>query len=153
MQSPGPRIEVSVKEQRLRLLEGGEVVAEYPVSTARRGTGTEEGSFKTPTGSFEIGVKLGEGALPGTIFKERKPVGTWQPGDPVAGDLVLSRILWLHGAEPANANTRERYIYIHGTNQEDLIGQPASEGCIRMRNADVVDLFDRVPERTPVSIV
>ncbi len=152
MQSSRPRIEISVAEQRLRLLDGDNLMAEYAVSTGSRGLGTEEGSFKTPTGRFEICEKIGEGAEPGTIFKGRKPIGSWKPGDAMEGDLVLSRILWLDGTEPGNANTRDRYIYIHGTNQEDLIGQPASEGCIRMKNADVLDLFDRIPPRTPVSI-
>ena len=155
MQSSRPRIEVSVEKQLLRLLDGEKVLAEYPVSTAKRGVGTEEGSLKTPTGQFEIGEKVGDGAAPGTIFVGRKPAGSWcaeDAEDPGRGDLVLSRILWISGIEPENANTRDRYIYIHGTNQEGLIGQPASEGCIRMLNADVVDLFDRVPVRTPVSI-
>lgn len=152
MQSSSPRIEISVEEQRLRLFDGEDVVAEYPVSTARRGLGSEEGSYKTPTGRFEIGEKIGDGAAPGTIFVSRKPSGSWKEGDSASGDMVLSRILWLEGSEPQNANTRERYIYIHGTNQEDRIGEPASEGCIRMRNADIVDLYDRVSTRTPVTI-
>ena len=153
MQSSGQRIEISVAEQKLRLLDGEGVVAEYSVSTSRFGTGTEEGSNRTPTGAFEISQKLGDGAEPRTIFESRKPVGTWNTGEVTGKDLILTRILWLHGLDPANANTRDRYIYIHGTNQEDRIGAPASEGCIRMRNADVADLFDRVEERTPVSII
>lgn len=152
MQSSRPRIEISVTEQRLRLLDGENLMAEYAVSTGKRGLGTEEGSFKTPTGQFEICEKIGEGAETGTIFKGRKPVGSWKPGDSAEGDLVLSRILWLDGIDPENANSRDRYIYIHGTNQEELIGQPASEGCVRMKNADVLDLFDRIPTSTPVSI-
>ena len=152
MQSSKPRIEISVSDQRLRLLEGDNLMAEYAVSTGCRGLGTEEGSFKTPTGQFEICEKVGDGTEAGTIFKGRKPAGSWKPGDSTEGDLVLSRILWLDGVDPENANTRDRYIYIHGTNQEELIGQPASGGCIRMRNTDVLDLFDRIPDQTPVSI-
>ena len=152
MQSSKPRIEISVAEQCLRLLDGDKLTAEYAVSTGQRGLGTEEGSFKTPTGQFEICEKIGDGTEVGTIFKGRKPIGSWKPGDTTEGDLVLSRILWLDGIDSDNTNTRDRYIYIHGTNQEELIGQPASEGCIRMKNNDVLDLFNRIPTRTSVSI-
>ncbi len=86
------------------------------------------------------------------IFKSRLPIGEIAPhgGDE---DLVLTRILWLEGLDPENANTHERYIYIHGTNQEDLVGTPASHGCIRLRNRDVIDLFDRIPAKTSVEIL
>jgi lipoprotein-anchoring transpeptidase ErfK/SrfK len=88
----------------------------------------------------------------GTVFKGRKPVTT--PVDwSVEPDLITSRILWLHGLDEENAQTRDRYIYIHGTNQEQLIGQAASSGCIRMRNADVVRLFDQVEVGADVEIV
>jgi lipoprotein-anchoring transpeptidase ErfK/SrfK len=152
MQSSGKRIEISVAEQKLRLLDEGGVIAEYPVSTSRFGIGCEEGSHCTPTGEFTIGMKIGHDSELRTIFKSRRPEGTWREGDQTDKDLVLTRILWLDGIEAGNANTRDRYIYIHGTNQEDLIGTPASEGCIRMRNADVAELFERVDEQTPVSI-
>ncbi len=107
--------------------------------------------MKTPLGHFRIGQKFGHNALSGTVFKERKPIDKTEsvlPDD----DLVMSRILWLEGAEEHNANTRDRYIYIHGTNHEDKIGEPASHGCIRMTNADVIELFDLVDEQTPVVI-
>ncbi len=152
MQSDTRRIEVSVTEQRLRLLEGEEEVASFPVSTSKFGLGTEEGSNHTPLGRFLIQQKIGEGAEPGTIFKSREVVGQWKPGDIVDEDLVLSRILWLHGLEPENANTRERYIYIHGTNEEEKIGQAASHGCIRMRNADVIALYEMVDEFTEITV-
>jgi lipoprotein-anchoring transpeptidase ErfK/SrfK len=111
-----------------------------PVSTSRFGLGFENGSRKTPTGHFSIHQKIG-GEMPvGTVFKGRKPVTT--PVDwSTEPDLITSRILWLHGLDEENAGTRERYIYIHGTNQEKLIGQAASSGCIRMRNADIIRLF------------
>ena len=137
-------IEVSVFNQTLRLMEGGTIVKSYPISTSKFGLGTEEGSNRTPLGNFEIGEKIGDGAPARTIFRSREPSGTWDPADIVEDDLVLTRILWLEGRDPDNANTHERYIYIHGTNQEERIGTPASHGCIRMRNADVIDLFDRV---------
>ena len=152
MQPSDSRIEISVSAQKLRLLSPDGVVAEYPISTSKFGLGTEEGSFRTPTGNFEISDKIGDREPERTIFKSRKPAGVWSPSEITDEDLVLTRILRLDGLDPENANTRDRYIYIHGTNQENLLGTPASHGCIRMRNADVVDLFARVPERTPVSI-
>lgn len=92
---------------------------------------------------------IGDNAPCGTIFKGRVPVaGSLVSGD----DLITSRILWLDGLEKENANTKERYIYIHGTNQESLIGQPASHGCIRMRNEDILRLFDLVTVDTSVEI-
>ena len=107
--------------------------------------------MKTPTGRFRIAEKIGGDVPSGTVFLSRVPL---KPGDPFppTEDLVTSRILWLDGLEEHNANTRERFIYIHGTKHEDKIGSPASHGCIRMRNADVIDLFDLVDEDTPVVI-
>ena len=96
--------------------------------------------------------KHGGEADSGTIFKSRKAVGRWSPGDDVKEDLVLTRILWLAGEEERNANTRGRYIYIHGTNDERGIGRRGSHGCVRMKNADVIALYDLVPEGTPVWI-
>jgi lipoprotein-anchoring transpeptidase ErfK/SrfK len=152
---PAPRkIQVSISRQELQLLEGGQLVAAYPVSTSKFGTGTEPGSNKTPLGLFRVGERHGGGAPWGTIFKSRQPVGSWQPGDDCsAGDYVLTRILWLEGLDESNANTKERFIYIHGTNQEELIGQPASMGCVRLRNDDVITLFEFAPEGTEVEII
>jgi L,D-transpeptidase YbiS len=137
------KIVIDSRAQTLSLLEGTELLFAAPVSTSRFGLGFENGSRKTPTGTFRIHQKVG-GEMPvGTVFKGRKPVTTsldWS----VEPDLITSRILWLDGLDEENALTRERYIYIHGTNQEQLIGQAASSGCIRMRNADVVRLFDLV---------
>ncbi len=145
-------IRVSVPDQRLELLDGGSVVASYPVSTSKFGLGAEPGSYRTPTGRFVIAEMIGEGAPPWMAFRARQPVGIFS-ADPAADeDGVLTRILWLAGLEPHNANTRDRYIYIHGTNQEDLIGTPASHGCVRMRNLDVIDLYGRVCPGTPVEI-
>lgn len=149
-----PFIEVSVEEQKLRLFDAFKnLVRVYPVSTARNGTGCEEGSHCTPLGRFRIEEKIGDGQPRGTIFRGRKPVGQWKEEDPeVDDDLILSRILWLQGEEAHNADTRDRYIYIHGTNQESLIGEAVSHGCVRMRNEDVIDLFDRIPEGVPLTI-
>ena len=150
MQSPS--IHISVSRQRLTLHGAGPPEGlEYPVSTSRFGLGTEPGSFKTPPGRFEISSKIGDGAPPGAVFKGRLPTGeTGDASNPE--DLVQTRILWLHGLDPANANTLERYIYIHGTNHEEEIGRPASHGCIRMRNSDVAELYEMVTEGTPVFI-
>jgi L,D-transpeptidase YbiS len=151
MQSGPINIDISVRDQRLIVKQDGEILRSYPVSTSRFGLGTEEGSMKTPTGSFRIAEKIGQDAPSGTIFLSRVAL---QPGDalPPTEDLVMSRILWLDGLEEHNANTRERFIYIHGTKHEDKIGSPDSHGCIRMRNADVVELFDLVDEGTSVII-
>jgi lipoprotein-anchoring transpeptidase ErfK/SrfK len=151
MQSARTKIDVSVRDQRLILTRDGEELRSYPISTSRFGIGTEEGSLKTPVGRFRIAEKIGDGAATGTIFKARVALG---PDDPLPDteDFITSRILWLDGLEEENANTRDRFIYIHGTKHEDEIGTPASHGCIRMRNADVIELFELVDETTQVVI-
>jgi len=151
MQKSRLHIQVSVRDQELKLRRGRKIIRRYPVSTSRFGLGSEENSYKTPLGKFRISDKIGEARPLGTIFVGRVPL---QPDDPLppTEDLVLSRILWLDGLEPNNANTRSRFIYIHGTRHEDRIGQPDSHGCIRMRNADVIELFDLVDVDTSVTI-
>ena len=144
-------IHVSIRDQRLTLTENETSIRSYPVSTSRFGVGTEEGSMKTPIGQFRIAEKIGGDSPTGTIFRSRVPLDPDQPL-PHTEDLVMSRILWLDGSDEDNANTRDRYIYIHGTRHEDKIGTPASCGCVRMRNADVIELFDLVDEGTPVVI-
>lgn len=149
--SAQPKIHISVKKQELILKSGRKKLAAYPISTSRFGLGPEEGSLKTPTGRFRIAEKIGDGMPLGTVFKSRRPVKATKKmlrDD----DLVMTRILWLDGIDPGNANTYERFIYIHGTNHEGQIGEPASHGCIRMRNSDLVELFDRVGIDTPVMI-
>jgi len=151
MQSPGRAIHVDVTRQTLELWEDGEVLESFPISTSSYGLGSEPGSNKTPLGSFEIAEKIGDGAPSGMIFRSRVPTGEiGTEGE--QGDFVQTRILWLHGLEEHNANAYERYIYIHGTNHESQIGTPASHGCIRMRNDDVIRLFDAVEPGTPVFI-
>lgn len=147
-----PRLEVSIGTQRIQLWDGVRLVREWPCSTSKFGIGFVEGSNKTPLGSFVVREKHGAGAESGTIFKARMAAGLWRAGDVTKDDLVLTRILRLDGDEARNANTFERYIYIHGTNDERLIGQRGSHGCVRLRNADVVELFDLVPEGTAVWI-
>lgn len=146
-------IEVSIDDQELRVLEASEIIARFPVSTSAKGTGFKEGSLRTPVGRFRISRSIGEGEPWGTIFKGRVPVGLWQPGDGSAGDLVLTRILTLDGLDKRNANTLSRFIYIHGTNDEQHIGQPASHGCIRLRNDDMIRLFELMTEGDEVHIL
>lgn len=144
-------IRVSVAEQRLDLCNGDTPIASYPISTSKFGLGAEPDSYRTPLGHFRIAEKIGANAEPGMIFRGRRPTGEIaEPGG--KDDHVLTRILWLDGLDAGNANTRERYIYIHGTNQEELIGTAASHGCVRMRNADIIKLFERVETGTPVEI-
>ncbi len=147
-----PRIEVSIGTQRLRLFDGMRLVREWACSTSKFGIGFTEGSNQTPLGHFIVQEKHGDGAACGTIFKSRQPVGMWTPPMETQADLVLTRILWLHGLEPRNANTLQRYIYIHGTNDERGIGRPGSHGCVRLRNREMIELFDLVPVATPVWI-
>jgi len=151
MQKSRLHIQVSVHDQELKLRRGRKIIRRYPVSTSRFGLGSEENSHKTPLGRFKISDKFGEAMPTGTIFVGRVPVRSDDPL-PSTEDLILSRILWLDGVEPHNANTRNRFIYIHGTKHEDKIGEPDSHGCIRMRNADIIELFDLVDVDTPVTI-
>lgn len=126
--------------------------ASYKISSSQFGLGTEPGSFCTPLGSFIIEEKIGDGAPERMIFQGRKPTGIIaQLGG--EEDHVLTRILWLSGLEHENANTRDRFIYIHGTNQEELLGSPASHGCIRLANTTMVELFNNVEEGDLVEIV
>jgi L,D-transpeptidase YbiS len=144
-------IHISIGDQRLTLMEDETPIRSYPVSTSRFGIGTEEGSMKTPTGRFRVAEKIGGGLPSDSVFHSRVPL---RPGDPLppTEDLVMSRILWLDGLDEHNANTHDRFIYIHGTKHEDKIGNPASHGCVRMRNPDVIELFDLVDEGAHVTI-
>jgi lipoprotein-anchoring transpeptidase ErfK/SrfK len=144
-------IHVCIRDQMLTLREGDKPVRSYPVSTSRFGIGTEEGSMKTPTGRFRVVQKIGGDMPASTVFRNRVPLGPTDPHPPTE-DLVMSRILWLDGLDEHNGNTRDRFIYIHGTKHENKIGSPASCGCIRMRNEDVVELFNLVDHDTPVLI-
>jgi lipoprotein-anchoring transpeptidase ErfK/SrfK len=146
------QIYIHVPSQTLDVLDDGGVLRRrYAISTSKFGLVFEEGSHRTPTGRFEIAEKIGAGAEPGMIFKSRVPTGEYgSAGDPE--DRVQTRILWLHGLDPENANTRERYVYIHGTNAESELGVPASHGCVRMSNLDVIDLYDLVAEGDRVTI-
>jgi lipoprotein-anchoring transpeptidase ErfK/SrfK len=156
------QIIVDISEQKLYLhcnyRNGKKEVKIYPVSTSKYGIGSEAGSNKTPLGLHTIENKIGYDAAPNTIFKARRNTGRKAIiNKPGSGDLVTSRIMWLKGLEPGKNSGRgidsyRRYIYIHGTGEENKIGEIASHGCIRMYNTDVIDLFDRVDEGTTVEI-
>lgn len=146
-------LDVSIAGQKLSIVAGGEEVLFYPVSTAKNGAGELRGSECTPRGWHKIRAKIGSGLPINTVFKGRRPTGEIYDAT-LAGlcphrDWILTRILWLGGLEPGinrygEVDTCWRYIYIHGTSDENMIGAPASHGCIRMINTDMLDLFDRV---------
>jgi lipoprotein-anchoring transpeptidase ErfK/SrfK len=153
---------VSIHDQRLYLYKNGEPYREYPVSTSRFGIGNQDGSHQTPLGLHRIVGKIGEGEPLGAIFKARKPTGEiariFKSKITMPYDQVTSRILRLEGLEPGinkgtGIDTFERYICIHGTHEEGLIGQPASIGCVRMTNRDVIELFGEIPENSLVLII
>lgn len=148
---------VDVERQRLGLLEGGRLAAEWPVSTSSLGLGSEEGSFRTPGGWHRIRARIGEGAGPGAVFRSRVATGETWGGEATEEDLILARVLTLEGLEEGvnrgpGVDSLERYIYIHGTSQPGLLGRPASHGCVRMACASVIELFDRVREGDPVLV-
>ncbi len=157
-----PRIEISIPAQRLTLLgDDGKELKRYPVSTSRNGAGEQQGSFCTPRGRHIVRAKIGAGQPFNAVFVRRRPTGEiWTPevGARFPGrDWILTRILWLSGCEPGRnrlgeVDTMRRYIYIHGSPDTLEMGKPDSIGCIRMRNADIVELFDLVPPYTPVKI-
>jgi lipoprotein-anchoring transpeptidase ErfK/SrfK len=156
-----PAVRVSLSLQRLWLLDGDTVVADYPVSTAANGAGEANGSMCTPRGRHVIRARIGDGCPAGTVFVGRRPTGEiyaegMREREPER-DWILTRILWLSGCEPGRnrlgeVDTMRRYIYIHGTPDEVALGVPGSHGCIRMANTDVIELFERVPVGTPVQI-
>jgi phosphoserine phosphatase len=150
--NPARHIRISIDRQRLALVENGRTIREYTISTSARGMGFTEGSFRTPTGKFRLIDKIGRDAATNTIFKGREPAGTWQPTKDEGEDLILARILRLDGLDPENQNTRDRFIYIHGTNDTKNLGRPASHGCVRMAPSDIIDLFPMVNEGMEVVI-
>ncbi len=154
-------VEVSIAEQRLRLRQAGRSLWEVAVSTARNGPGESIGSECTPRGWHVVRAKIGAGCPPNTIFVARRPTGelysdALRRAQPQR-DWILTRILWLSGLEPGRnrlgeVDTMRRYVYIHGAPEEDPMGVPGSRGCIKMRNRNVMELFERVPVGTKVFI-
>ena len=155
-------IEISIQQQALMLLNNiSGVIAKYSISTAANGVGCEKDSGCTPLGNHIIRAKIGAGALPNTVFVGRRPTGEICTPELMAQypnrDWILTRILWLSGTEVGfnrlgNVDTMQRYIYIHGTPDSTDIGKIGSHGCIRMRNSDVIELFDLVEAGTKVFI-
>ena len=155
------RIHISIARQELTLFDAARELIRYPVSTGERGVGEERGSYRTPRGQHLIRAKIGAGQAANTVFVARRPSG--EIYTPELGrafperDWILTRILWLSGCEPAFnrlgcVDTMRRYIYIHGSPDSVAMGKPGSHGCIRMHNADIVDLFERVAPYTPVDL-
>lgn len=157
------QIRISIAHQRMELFgDHGEPLLSYSISTARNGAGEVRGSYKTPRGQHIIRAKIGAGASENTVFVKRRPTGEiWTPelaAQYPGRDWILTRILWLSGRQPGfnrlgECDTMRRYIYLHGTPDSVPMGTPGSIGCVRMRNRDIIELFDRVPCYTPVDIV
>jgi lipoprotein-anchoring transpeptidase ErfK/SrfK len=147
------RIVISTREQRLALLDRGNLLAIYPVSTSKFGLGDWPRSCCTPLGKLEIAQKIGDGAPLGAVFKDRRRTGEIVAPDSPSRDPIVTRILWLRGHEAQNANAFRRDIYIHGTPEERNIGLPVSYGCIRMRSSDIIKLYDMVGRGAQVTIV
>lgn len=154
-------ITIHLSDQRLILSEGGQTTS-FPISSAQRGAGQQAGSYQTPLGRHVIRAKIGRDAPSGAVFVGRRPTGEIYSAELASQfpqrDWILSRILWLSGLEKGfnrlgRVDTMRRYIYIHGTPDSEPMGIPASHGCIRMRNADVIRLFDLVSAGTPVEIL
>lgn len=156
------KVEIDVGKQELALRgDDGSVLRRYPVSTAKNGVGEKNGSFRTPRGRHIVRAKIGAGQPENTVFVRRRPTGeVWSPelnARYPGRDWMLTRILWLSGCEPGfnrlgDVDTMRRYIYVHGSPDAAEMGNPGSIGCVRMRNRDIIELFDLVPPYTPVEI-
>jgi L,D-transpeptidase YbiS len=155
------KIEIDIAAQTLSLIDHGKVVKRYSVSTAKNGPGEKNGSFCTPRGRHIVRARIGAGQPLNAVFVRRRPTGElWSPelDEKYPGrDWMLTRILWLSGCEVGRnrlgeVDTMRRYIYIHGSPDRAEMGKPGSIGCIRMRNADISELFDLVPPYTEVVI-
>lgn len=156
------RIKVDIAKQELTLYQGGKLVSSYPVSTSKDGPGEEMGSGRTPRGLHSVRIKIGDGLPINSVFVGRRPTGEIYTPELGANnpdrDWILTRIIWLTGLESdrnrgGNCDTLRRFIYIHGCPDSEPMGVPASHGCIRMRNSDLLDLFDLVDRDTLVEIV
>ena len=153
--APTPSVElvVSVADQKLAVVVNGKIFKDYHISTSRYGEGDNWGSWRTPTGMLQIAGKIGASAPAGAVFSRRQVTGEVLPANAPGRDPIVSRIIWLRGLEVANRNAYKRCIYIHGTPQEAFLGRKASFGCIRMRSADVIEVFNWVSVGTPVAIL
>jgi lipoprotein-anchoring transpeptidase ErfK/SrfK len=145
-------LRVSVRDQKMALYDQGQLVRVYGVSTSKFGTGDGRSTCCTPVGKMKIVQKIGDGLPPGMVFKSRRPTGEVIRPDAPGRDPIVTRIMWLAGADGRTNNAYSRYIYIHGTPEERNIGRPASYGCIRMRSMDIIDLYSRVPVGATVKV-
>lgn len=143
---------MSVRDQKMALYDHGQLVRTYGVSTSKFGEGDTARSNCTPIGKLRIAKKIGDGMPPGMVFKSRRPTGEVLRPDAPGRDPIVTRIMWLAGAEGKTRNAYGRFIYIHGTPEERNIGHKASYGCIRMRSMDIIDLYKRVPVGATVKI-
>ena len=144
---------VSVREQKLMLLQNGGKVATYPVSTSKFGLGDARGRMTTPLGYLAVAQKIGDHAPSGAVFHKRRFTGEILVPNAPGRDPIITRIIWLRGLESQNAHAFGRCIYIHGTPEEKTIGRPASYGCIRMKSKDVTALYNQLPLGALVQIV
>jgi lipoprotein-anchoring transpeptidase ErfK/SrfK len=150
---PSNQLIISVRDQKLMLVQNGGKVATYPVSTSMFGVGDSWGRMTTPIGYLAVEKKIGDNVPSGAVFHNRRLTGEiLQPNAP-GRDPVITRIIWLRGLEAQNAHAFHRGIYIHGTPQEKTIGRPASYGCIRMKSSDVAELYNRLPVGAVVQII
>ena len=149
----GTRVLISVRDQKLILIENGAIAATYPISTSKYGLGDNWGSLATPLGLLQVAQKIGDHAPVGAVFHNRRWTGEVLHPNTPGRDPIMTRIIWLRGLEASNAHAFKRCIYIHGTNEEKIIGRPASFGCIRMKSIDVAALYNQLPLGTPVEIV
>lgn len=148
-----PRVIISVKDQKLMVIEDGKRAAVYPVSTSKFGLGDRWGSMATPLGWLQVAEKIGDHAPVGAVFHKRRFTGEiLQPNAP-GRDPIVTRIIWLRGLEPSNANAFNRCIYIHGTAEEKTIGKPASYGCVRMCSKDVTQVYAQLQLGSIVKII
>jgi len=150
---PSYHLLISVRDQKLMLLQNGVKVATYPVSTSKFGLGDFWGRMTTPLGYLAVAKKIGDHAPVGAVFHNRRFTGEILSPNAPGRDPVITRILWLRGLEGQNAHAFSRCIYIHGTPEEKTIGRPASYGCIRMKSSDIAALYNQVPLGAIVQIV
>lgn len=147
------RVIISVRDQKLMLLQNGGKVATYPVSTSKFGLGDARGRMTTPLGYLAVAQKIGDRAPAGAVFHKRRFTGEILRPNAPGRDPIITRIIWLRGLESQNAQAFGRCIYIHGTPEEKTIGRPASYGCIRMKSRDVTALYDQLALGALVQIV
>ncbi len=147
------RVVISVRDQKLMLVQNNQRVAIYPVSTSKYGIGDYFGRMTTPLGYLQVAQKIGDHAPDGAVFHNRRFTGEVLRPNAAGRDPVITRIIWLRGLEPQNAHAFSRCIYIHGTPEERYIGKPASYGCIRMKSHDVATLYNELPIGALVQII